>query len=464
MKTQAYLVVLFCLFATIISAKTNDYYAVKFSDKKHNLYNIKAPLLFLSEKALKRREKQNIEITEIDLPITSGYLYQIKKRGARVVYTSKWLNTVIITCPESVLLELKKINFVEEIIYVGKRNEYDLVITEKKKRRKTPKRDIYSFYGKGRNQIEMLNGTYIHNKGKRGRGITIAVLDGGFWRADDLKMLRGIQKSSSRFANRDFVNRDKNVFESSAHGTEVLSVMAANLPGIMVGTAPDAEYICLKTEDIRSEFWLDEYIWVVGLEFADSIGVDLVVSSLGYTTFNDSSMNYTHDNLQKNNSISTRAANIAFEKGMIIVCSAGNEGQNDWKYVSCPADGKGVLAVGAVDNLGARALFASVSFEVGGIIKPDINALGTNVSVATVVGRELTKETSGSSYSAPIVAGLAASLWSAFPECSNQDIMNAINLSVKEDSCSRLPDFKLAYNILVLESKLSNNKIGSIKP
>ncbi len=452
MKTQAYLLILTCLFAGVLSAKTSNYYAVKFLDKEHNLYTIDKPLDFLSEKALSRREKQGLEVTAIDLPITTGYLYQVKLRGAKVIYTSKWLNTAIITCPETIRSELEKLYFVKEIIYVGKGSNHDIVITEKKKKRRIPKRDIHAFYGKGQNQIDMLNGGYIHNKGKRGRGITIAVLDGGFWRTDDLKVLRGVQKSSARFANRDIVNRDRHVFESSAHGTEVLSVMAANLPGVMVGTAPDADYICLKTEDVRGEFWLDEYTWVVGLEFADSVGVDLIVSSLGYTTFNDSSMDYTYDDLQKNNSISTRAANIAFDKGMIIICSAGNEGENDWKYVSCPADGKGVLAVGAVNNLGERALFASLSYQIGGVMKPDVNALGTNVTVASVIGKNLTKETSGSSYSAPIIAGLVASLWSAFPEFSNQTILDAVKLSTqKSGNDFRLPDFEYAYKILLLE-------------
>lgn len=359
------------------------------------------------------------------------------------------MNTAIIICPENIQSDLEKLSFVKKVFYVGTVSDYDYLITEKKKKRKIPKLGSNSLYGKGQNQIDMFNGVFLHNKNNRGKGITIAVLDGGFWRADDLKILQKAQSSSSRLRNRDFVNRDGNVFESSAHGTEVLSIMAANLPGVMVGTAPDADYVCLKTEDIRSEFWLDEYTWVVGLEYADYIGVDIVVSGLGYTVFNDASMDYTHDNLHENNAISTRAANIAFEKGMIIVCSAGNEGENDWKYVCCPADGKGVLAVGAVNELGKRTSFASLTHEIGGITKPDINALGENVVVASVVGKELTKKTRGSSYSAPIIAGLAASLWSAFPECSNQNILDAIKLSAKENGNSGLPDFMEAYKILI---------------
>lgn len=456
MKIQIFLLILFHSFIVDLSAQ-NNYYAVEFTDKDHNLFTLEKPQDFLSDKALLRRKNHNIALTETDLPLTSAYLFQVKKQGAKVVYISKWLNTAIVICTEMASLEIIELYFVEKVTYVGKTNEYDFEITEKKKNRKVPKVVSDSFYGRGQNQIEMLNGVSLHEKNNRGKGITVAVLDGGFWRADDLKVLNKVQASSSQLKNRDFVNRDKHVFESSAHGTEILSIMAADLPGVMVGTAPDADYICLKTEDVRFEFWIDEYTWVVGLEYADFVGADLIVSGLGYTTFDDTSMNYTQEDLQKNSAISTRAANIAFEKGMIIVCSAGNEGDNDWKYVSCPADGKGVLAIGAVDKLGKRASFASLTSEIGGMTKPDLNALGVNVTVASVVGKELTRQARGSSYSAPIIGGLTASLWSAFPNQSNQTIVNAVKLSAKESNNFGLPNFTRAYEILANTQKNVNS-------
>lgn len=455
MKPFIAFIFVFLFFFSPISAKLNNYYAIKFTDKNHNTFQLNNPEEFLSIKALIRREKQNIRVSETDLPITPGYLYQIKKKGAKLIHTSRWLNTAIVTCPADFLPYIEELYFVEEILFVGKDTGFDNVITDKKKKRKIPKQSLNSVYGKGHKQIDMLNGIDLHDKDKRGKGITIAVLDAGFWRADDIKMLHRVQASYAHSNNRDFVNRDRQVFESSAHGTEVLSVMAADLPGVLVGTAPDASFVCIKTEDIRGEFWLDEYNWVAGLEYADSIGVDLVVSSLGYTTFNDAKMNYNYDDLVKNKAISTRAANIAYTKGMIIVCSAGNEGNNNWKYVSCPADGKGVLAVGAVDISGQKTSFSSLPYEINGLLKPDVSALGQSVYVASVKGKDLTKKARGTSYAAPIIGGLTASLWSAFPDCSNQTILDAIRLSAAENETKGLPDFARAYEILLMKGVLS---------
>lgn len=445
---QGIFLVFISIFAADIAAQAQNYYAVEFTDKKHNLYSIKQPEVFLSEKSINRRRRQNIPIQESDLPITDAYLYQLNKVDqVEVIFTSKWLNTAIITGVDTALEKIQSSTGVKQVRYIGKRQDYKIYIDKKVKTKSRVPESLHPFYGASANQISMLNGQSLHEQNYYGQGMTIAVLDAGFWQADQLELMPSLQKLPSSYQHKDFVEMDDQVFETSDHGTKVLSLMAANLPGVMVGTAPGADYVCIKTEDMRGEFYLDEYSWIAGLEYADQIGVDVIVSGLGYTFFNDSSMNYSMSDLQKNKAISTQGANLAFKKGMIVVCSGGNEGDNEWRYVSCPGDGEFVLSVGAVDEAGNLTRFSSQFTEIRNCIKPDITAPGEDVYLASVSGKDYIESGAGTSYSAPITAGLVAALWGAFPELSNHQIITAVKKSAKSRK-NRLPDFELAYQLL----------------
>lgn len=456
------LFVLLLLLPAAAFARAQNYYAVQFSDKKHNTYSLNKPQEFLSDKAINRRIRQNIPIAETDLPITQGYLYQLNKiENVRVVFVSRWLNTAIVECNDTELEEIQSGLGVASVHYIGKRQDYQIIINEKVKEKSRAPVSDNSFYGASEAQITMVNGHKLHEKKYFGQGMTVAVLDAGFWQADQLELMPELQNVPS-YAHKDFVDMDDDVFNSSAHGTKVLSVMAANLPGVMVGTAPSAEYVCIRTEDMRGEFYLDEYSWIAGLEYADQIGADVIVSGLGYTLFNDSKMNYSHADLQDNKAISSRGANIAFTKGMIIVCSGGNEGDNDWKYVSCPGDASSVLSVGAVTPTGELAPFSSRFTEIRENIKPDITAPGQDIYVAAVKGRDYITTGTGTSYAAPIAAGLATALWGAFPSMTNQQVTAAIRQSA-EGRKNLLPDFEKAYRILQEANSLSLSKSVKIK-
>lgn len=440
-------ILLLLLYALVSDAHSVDCFAVQFIDKENNTFSVKHPEHFLSAKAIQRRKQQNKPITESDLPVSSVYLERLGRFNLEVLYASKWLNTAVVICDQSLADHLQKLPFVKSIRYIGKKSTIQPTLAKKGRLRKRKSKKIDQFYGHAKRQIQMLNGDWLHEKGHQGTEITVAILDAGFLLSDKLSLLQNATHHQNTTQHKDFVDLDNSVFETCDHGTKVLSVMAANSPGLMVGTAPAAQFICLKTEDIRGEFLLDEYNWAVGIEYADSIGAHLAVSGLGYTFFDDQRMSYVHEDLNQNTAISTQIANLAYKKGMIVVVSAGNEGDNEWKYVSFPANAKGTLSVGAVDVEGQALYFSSKEKVLAGMSKPDVIALGKDVTVACVFGKNSTERAMGSSYSAPLVGGLVASLWSAFPEVSNKDIVAAVQYS-KGQKGSKLPNFQIAYHYL----------------
>jgi subtilisin family serine protease len=262
---------------------------------------------------------------------------------------------------------------------------------------------------------------------------------------------------------KDLVDNDNNVYQSSSHGSHVLSTMAANLPGMFIGTGPGATYVCVKTEDVRSELRIEEDNFVAGLEYADSLGVDLVNSSLGYTTFNIKSMSHSYKDMNGKTSRASIGTDIASEKGMLIVVSAGNEGNGRWKYIGAPADAKHALSVGALDRNDKRVSFSSQGPTVDGRVKPNVMARGRQTVVGSLYSYQV-DSSDGTSFAAPVLAGMAASLWSAFPEKSNFEIKQAIEQSADryENPDGKygngLPDFYKAYRILAGEEKLKEDK------
>jgi subtilisin family serine protease len=310
-----------------------------------------------------------------------------------------------------------------------------------------------SKYGRSTRNIQMLNGDSLHQMGYQGEGMYIAVLDGGFTNVDKIPFFDSLRTYQDLDLFYDFTEADRNVFESSTHGTSVLSAMAAYSPGILVGTAPRARYVCLKTEEVRGEHRKEEYNWVAALEYADSLGVDVVNSSLGYYAFSDKRMDYTPDQLDGKTSPASRAVAHAFDRGMIILVSAGNEGDSRWKYIDIPADSPKALAIAAVFNSGKKAGFSSFGYDSIAVIKPDLAAPGVNVPVPNAYRSRLSAA-SGTSLAAPIMTGLVSCLWQAFPGLPNTEIVAALKASGHQaDKPDRalgygIPDFMKAYRIL----------------
>ena len=400
-------------------------YWVGFTDKAASPYSLLLPQQFLSPRAIERRARRGIAIDERDLPVNPSYVEQLRLLGARVRYTSRWFNAAVIDVPPDLLPQIEALAVVATVEYVGK---YYSPRPFKKKKPLPFKADYERIdlpYGFADHQVRMLQGQALHDLGFRGAGQLIAVLDGGFIEVDRSPFFEQLRKNGQLRDGWDFVDIDGEVFEASTHGTMVLSTMGANLPGLMVGTAPGADYVCIKTEDTRGEYRIEECNWIAGAEYADSLGADIINSSLGYTTFSDTSMNYAYADMDGLTSRASRAANLAFARGMIVVNSMGNSGNDPWRYLGVPADARYVIAVGATDYQGERASFSSLGPSADQRIKPNVSAMGENLAVAATRGYDVISS-NGTSFSSPLIAGMIASLWSALPNYDQQEIFELV--------------------------------------
>ncbi|MCX7862799.1 MAG: S8 family serine peptidase [Bacteroidales bacterium] len=443
-------IILFLLLGVFVfdAFSQNGYYFVFFKNKSNNAYSLSNPSYFLSQRAIQRRINYNILLDSTDLPVTPDYVQELKNLGLSVHFTSKWLNGAMVKVTDpNILASIQNLPFVKSVKYTK-----PLVTpTTKINKFEQPKNYIY---GMASNQIYMLNGNYLHNKGKLGQGMLIAVLDAGFNGADTIPQFDSLRNQNRILATRDMIdgNFDSYVYETHPHGTMVLATMATIDNGNYVGTAPRAQYILIRTEDGASEYVFEEYCWVAGAEFADSLGADVINSSLGYTTFDDTTMNHTWADLNGKTSVASIAATIAARKGMICCVSAGNWGNDLWRKIGIPADADSILTVGAVDAQKNYAFFSSQGYSADGRVKPDVCSQGLNAATASTAGVYTTA--SGTSFSSPILCGLVACLWQAFPQKNNMAIIDAIkrsaNLYNSPDSLLGygIPNFEISYHYL----------------
>jgi hypothetical protein len=432
-----------------------DKYWIRFTDKNNSPFSIENPEAFLSQKAIDRRNVQGIPIAENDLPVNPSYLSAVANTGATLLNISKWFNSVtVFTTDPSVIDDINALPFVLSVAKMTNNNStlntsikpfFENETYSKFQDSIKMKGSGESFdYGQGYNQINMLNGILLHDLGYNGEGMTIAVLDAGFRNADILTAFDSLWMNNRILGYKDFVDPlNPDIFASHSHGTNVLSTMGANLPGELVGTAPRASYWLLRSEDGGSEYLIEELNWASAAEFADSAGVDIINSSLGYTTFDDPSQNHTYMDMDGNTTPITIAADLAASKGMIVVNSAGNEGSGSWQYIGAPADGDSVFSIGAVDASGNYAYFSSTGPTYDGRLKPNVVAQGQGSAIVSAwSGIVLTG--SGTSFSSPITAGIVACLWQAHPDKTNMEILEAIQ---QNGSQAGNPDNLLGYGI-----------------
>ena len=455
----AVLSMFFLLIVNSILAQTEvypNYYAVYFTDKNNCGYDINNPEKFLSSKAIERRKKFNIPITEQDLPVTQKYVDSLKSMGLKVIEVSRWLNCAIVVDTDSTnLAKIKALSFVRPKPKPLQKNYTYKKLKRKRVKIKKTLKDKYN-YGQAENQVKMLDVNQLHDLGFDGKGITIAIFDAGFWNVDKISFFDSLWANHRILGWYDFVDQDTTLFDTGEHGTMVLSTIAAYKNGEFVGTAPQASFYLFRTENEHSEYPIEEYNYVCAAEKADSLGVDVIHSSLGYTHFDNNKMSYSYKDLNGNTGISTIGADIAASKGIIVTVSAGNEGDNKWRYISVPADGDSVLSVGAVDANGRYAYFSSAGPTYDGRIKPDVMAEGLGVSV---VGRDdYVKFSAGTSFSGPIIAGCMACLRQAFPDNTNIELMNAVRQTASNAKKPNnfygygIPDFYKAYLLLMKQN------------
>ncbi|GIV32573.1 MAG: serine protease [Chitinophagales bacterium] len=441
-------------------------YWIQFSDKNNSPFSLQHPEAFLSQRAIERRNRQGIHLDSTDLPVSPFYVDSVLSTGVRLLLKSKWLNGVAVeTTDTAALRKIAAMPFVKEILPAAAYTYQDTSDTsgiESIRYIASPVRIPNllfdeELYGSSFNQIHLVHGEYLHEQGFRGEGMLIAVLDAGFYRADSLSAFDSLWLNNRVVAVRDFVSGlDDSIYRESTHGMSVLSIMSGNLPGQMYGTAPAASYLLVRTEDARTEYRIEEYNWAAGAEFADSLGADVINSSLGYTRFDDPQMHYTYADMNGETAIVSRAAHMAASKGMIVVTSAGNQGNGSWKYISAPADAADILSVGALDTQGQYVSFSSRGPTADGRVKPDVAAQGKDVVHVSYSGMLSTGN--GTSFASPIIAGLAACLWQAFPEKTamqmiGQIIQSCSSVAFPNDSVGNgIPDFRLAF-LKLLEEK-----------
>lgn len=456
-----YIKVLFTvLFAFLFQTKSEaqrkyDIYWVSFKDKKNNPYSIFHPQEYLSPRAIERRNRFGIPIDASDLPVNPQYLEPILVKGFKIHATSKWLNGVAIitesasTNPE----DLKSFEFIKDVFPIGFKRKVQKAKSIGQREYKETYKTKDNFYGMGKNQINMLQGQYLHKMGFEGQEMHIAIMDGGFEGMPETPAFDSLFVNGQILGTHDFVEGDDYVFESSSHGRNVASCMVANMPFLFVGTAPKAKYYLFKTEDVKGEYWIEEYNWIAAIERADQLGVDVVNSSLGYYDFDDNDMDYGYVDIDGKTSAMTKAANFAAQKGMLVVTSAGNEGNDKWKHITVPGDADSVLTVGAVDRDRYYARFSSLGFEEKSIIKPNVMARGA-IAVVAAKKRYDTSYSNGTSFSAPIMAGMVSTFWQAFPDRSNMEIIHTLenhgHYKDKPDNVYGygVPDFFAAYKSL----------------
>jgi len=434
------------------SQNFNDEYVVLFTDKNNSPFSITNPSEYLTIKSIERRQRYSINIDVSDLPVNPSYVNQIKSAGGNIKYSLKWLNGVVLTGSNN-LQAIGNLPFVKEIRkikdgYASNKCNSDkkLSIVDGKtgiSKVSNKNSDIYD-YGASYNQIKMISGNALHNAGYRGQGMTIAVLDAGFLNVDTMSVFDSLRINNQILGTRDFVKPGENVygFGMSPHGMMVLSTMGGFLLGQLIGTAPKANYWLLHSEDYYAEYVGEEYNWVAAAEFADSVGVDIINSSLSYTTFDDTSQNHTYSQLDGNTTTVTIGADLAAKKGILVICSAGNYGNTGWKYIGTPADGDSVLAVGAVKPDSTYANFSSTGPSFDKRVKPNVTAQGYNAVTSGLNGG--ISYQSGTSFSSPIIAGMAACLWQSKLNHNNQEIIHAIESSANQFT---YPDSLLGYGI-----------------
>lgn len=428
-------------------------YWVQFSGKGHTPYSLAQPEAYLGPRALERRARQHIPIDSLDLPVDPAYIAQLHAAvQMQVLNVSKWMNAVTIRSTDTLGLDsLGLLPFVHVVKVTQDGHERPSAMANKFPQEKATFQELY---GESLRQIEMMNGHLLQQVGgAQGQGMLIGVLDAGFLDADFLPGLASLRARGGIVLTRDLVNQGGNVFREHYHGRSVLSVMAGNVPGKLAGTAPLANYVLVRTENASSEYIVEEDNWVSGAELCDSIGCDVLNTSLGYTTFDDSTQNHTYADLNGHTARMSIAAGIASAKGMVVVNSAGNSGTQPWHHIGVPADAFDILAVGAVDADRMVASFSSRGPSADGRIKPDVAAMGLHTIGLDGAGWN-TGPINGTSFASPLVAGLSACLWQLHQDRSAHEVMAAIRTSASlhnqpnDDIGYGIPDFWRAHLLL----------------
>lgn len=448
--------ILWCTLLISCFATSQQWHAwVYFIDKPGAATAISQPQNLLTSRALQRKARHQIAIDERDVPVHQSYVQQIESSPGITYHTqSKWFNCVHITGSVTDIQSLSNLSFVDRIEFADPTKHSDSSLVLNKWQTTT---NAVAIYGNAQTQLQMVDLPAVHQLGYRGNGVTIAVTDSGFPNVPVNTAFNHLRVNNLIKGGYDFVDNDLTYYGDHFHGSRVLSIMAARVPGQYEGAAPEANYYLFRTEDAATETPVELSNWVAAAERADSLGVDVINISLGYLTFDNPAENLTYADLDGQTSFISMGANTAFEKGMIVVASAGNYGTSTTHpYIVSPADATGTIAVGAVNSNRSRVSFSSIGPSADNRIKPDIAAMGG--ATALVDENQNVVNGNGTSYSAPIISGGIACLVQAFPNKTPSEIRTAVLQSADQYTMPDntlgygIPDFDLAFQTLNIPS------------
>ena len=451
MKTLKLLLLLVALNKTAFSFAQQDAW-VYLTDKENVAASIANPISILSQKAIDRKTAHSVPIDARDVPVNETYISQLKNQtGISVLAKSKWFNAVHVRGTETDINALSGLTFVSSITFADKTLNAKTISTEPVVNKFLVENSSATTfnYGNATNQIEMFNGHELHLGGYTGDGITVAVIDAGFPNVNTMAGFQRLRDAGNLLGGYDFFDRTADVYANttSSHGTLVLSDMAGFVQDQFVGTAPDASYYLFRTENAPNENPVEESLWVEAAERADSLGVDVINTSLGYKSYDNPNYSHTSQDIDGDTAYITKGANIAFEKGMLLINSAGNSGSSG---INAPADAAGVLSIGAVQSNGTYASFSSQGSAIQPTQKPDVVAQGA--ASAVINQNDVVTTSNGTSFSSPILAGGIVCLWQALPNLSNAEIMQLVRESASQYTT---PDYFLGYGIPDLSMALS---------
>lgn len=431
--------VVFFLVANASFAQVNRY-MVFFRDKAGTSFSLNAPQAYLSQRAIDRRIRQGISVTEQDFPVNGSYVSALKNLGIDVFYTTRWMNGVLVQCETAMVTQIEAFSFVDHVEHVAP-NAKLVTQGRKKNFHRTQSTEVN---GKTRAQLQQIGLDEMQAAGYKGETIHIAIFDSGFPGVNITEPFQHIfaEDRINLDVSKDFVYNTDDVFQYDEHGTEVFSVIAAYQDADFIGGSYEAQYQLYVTEDVPTEYRIEEYNWLFAAERADSAGVDVVNSSLGYYDFDDTRMNYSKSAMDGQTTVISKAAQNLADRGVVVVCSAGNEGNVAWQIITAPADVHDVLAIASVNSSGIRAASSSTGPSADGRIKPDVAAMGVSTSVIKPDGSSGTA--SGTSLASPLVTSLVAGVWQRYPYLTAKEVMDVIR---KSSSQAASPDNLLGYGI-----------------
>jgi serine protease AprX len=454
-------IIIFC-FMTAAQAQPGRY-LIQLRDKAQNPFSLSRPEQFLSQRSIARRTRYNILYDSTDLPVTPAYVDSLRALASvTVLNVSKWLNQVSIQVTNSAVLDtINRFPFVQATTFIASRTQRSNRAPDDKLFKNKAANGIQALatteqafnYGAAAAQVNIHNGAFLHNMGLQGQGMIISLLDAGFYHYTSLKAFDSVNQKGQVLGTWDFVARDSSVVEDHPHGMECFSIIAANIPGTFVGTAPEAWFYLFRSEDAATEYPIEEHNWVCAAERVDSAGGDVISTSLGYSKFDDTALSHQYSDMNGNTTIAATGADLAAKKGILVVCAAGNEGASAWKYIVTPADADSVLTVGAVNAQGEVGAFSSYGPSADGRVKPDVVSVGVSTVLQGTGNTIITGN--GTSFACPNMAGLATCLWQGFPEYTNMKMIDALRRSSNlfqtptDHAGYGIPDMKKAVQLLL---------------